>query len=246
LTTRSPSGILANREGFVGFFPVARAVTSEKGGRMMRRFVCSALLGSAFLCAPAARGQSVPLNDVLELTKGSTNFHIRFTDDVESTHQDYFPLNKAQEVRNAVDLAYDVFTQAPFGFTTPWVNSLPDFNISIFDSSNLGGANQHGITIDAPTIKTGTECALRGVVLHELFHTVQFRYLYDTSYSIRWAYESTARISEDKTFADLDGGTCTITSMVDGTTEMAWPTDVAVVNDSSTRLESSPGQTRFQ
>lgn len=176
----------------------------------MRRSTYCAVVASALLCAPASSGQSVPLDDVLELTKGSINFHIRFTDDVDSAHQDYFPLNKAQEVRDAVDLAYDVFTQAPFGFTTPWVNSLPDCDIKIFDSSNLGGASQNGITIDAPSYKTGAECELRTVVLHELFHTVQFRYLYDTSHSIRWAYESTARVVEDKTFADLDGGTCTL------------------------------------
>ncbi len=159
------------------------------------------------LCISSA--QAATLNDVLELTKGSIDFHIQFTDD-DPASSHYFPLNKAEEVRNALDLAYDVFTQPPFNFPTPWVETLPDFNITISDSTNLGGASKNGITIDAPSYRTGDECALRTVVLHELFHTCQFNYLYDLAWVIRWAYESTDRVVEDSTFDDLDSGTCTL------------------------------------
>lgn len=152
----------------------------------------------------AVRGSDSPLNDLLELLKGSVEFDFLFTDDVANTHHDFFPLNQAQNARDAFDLSYDVFTQAPYNFLTPFVTTLPDFNVTINDSTNVGGAGTGGISLDAPNLVSQTECFIRGTSLHELFHTIQYSYNNSKPSVQRWARESTARAMEDKSFTDLD------------------------------------------
>src|SRR5574341_1317698 len=121
-------------------------------------------------------GSDSPLNDLIEFTKGAIDFDLMYTDDVDPAHHDYFPANQAQNAADAFGQAYDIFTQAPYSFQTPYVSTLPDFNITVNDSDNVGGAGTGGITLDAPNLVSQTECYIRGTTLHELFHTCQYSY----------------------------------------------------------------------
>lgn len=165
---------------------------------MKRRFAL--VVGASLVLA--ASGTAIG-QETLELTKGSIEFDVLYWDD-DVTSSSYCPLNEAQEIRDAIDLAYDVFTAAPFGFQTPWVTSLPDFNVTIYDASNIGGASPSGISIDAPNLLVHAECRGRATLLHELFHTVQYSYNHSRPGVQRWAREGTARAIEDRTFADHD------------------------------------------
>ncbi|MBN1443212.1 MAG: VWA domain-containing protein [Planctomycetes bacterium] len=141
--------------------------------------------------------------DTLELTKGAVEFDITY-DDSDATSSDYCPLNKAEDIRDAIGVSYDAITLAPFSFQTPYVTSLPDFDVDIYNATNVGGASPGGISIDAPNLMLHTEPRSRSTALHEYFHTTQ--YSYNNSWPVvqRWARESTARAIEDKAFADHD------------------------------------------
>jgi hypothetical protein len=178
---------------------------------MSPRVSCTVFLVLGLGLAPAGLLEGAdPLDDLLEITKGSTEFDILFTDD-DPASADYFPLNQAEHARDAVDDGYDVFTGATHDFQAPYVNTLPDFNLSCYDSVNTGGASTGGISLDTPNLRTATECTIRSVTLHEFFHTIEYSYNHNRPTVQKWAREGTSRAMEDKNFSDTDSDpACTL------------------------------------
>jgi len=175
----------------------------------MKASICATILVLGLAAGGRLRAAD-PLDDLLEITKGTTEYDVLYTDD-DPASIDYFPRNQAEHALDAVDNGYDVYTGATHGFQAPWVNTLPDFDISCYDSANIGGANVDGISLDAPNLRTASECTIRSTLLHEMFHTVEYGYNANRPAVQKWAREGTSRAMEDKNFSDSDADpTCTL------------------------------------
>ena len=108
--------------------------------------------------------------------------------------------------------SYDALVDL-MGFRTPWLSTLPDYGIFVHDISGLGSAHPDCIELDAPMFSSQTALAVKKVLLHEMFHTVQRNYKdsinggstdYIGSTFGKWVSEGTTVAIEDKAFAEID------------------------------------------
>ncbi|MCP4249282.1 MAG: VWA domain-containing protein [bacterium] len=125
-------------------------------------------------------------------------------------------------VTGAIETAVPLY-QA-FGFLCPYSNSLPDFDIYLYDIPRGGGQARAGcIRLDSPTYCNAVnDQGVRSVTLHELFHSIQRNYMCDVLGDVfgvpicdfdsvfvggtfgKWVAEGTARMMQDKLYFDLD------------------------------------------
>jgi len=165
------------------------------------------LLLALVLLAPSVTWAAKPaqLQDRIPATGTTANGYVTwYTDDnpPPAVDPDYFPATSAQDAHDALEPAHARYVL--YGFNAPHYSVSPK-EMWIFDSGDLGEAFLDRITLDSPSNIGLPEPHLRMTVLHELFHHVQYSYIgYPASAWGRWASEGTARVMEDKTFADLD------------------------------------------
>ena len=139
--------------------------------------------------------------DVVNNPAGN-DYDVYFTDD-DTTSSDYFPRLRAEWARDALENAHNIYVSSTHNFKNPYFSVDPN-DLCIFDSSNIGTANNKRITLDAPSLDTAAEPYLRNIVAHELFHHVQFHYINFNQWPSwgAWTVEGTARAMEDKLWLD--------------------------------------------
>lgn len=146
------------------------------------------------------------LNDRADVVSNpaGNDYDVYFTDD-DTTSSDYFPRLRAEWARDALENAHNLYTDSIHNFKNPYFSVVPN-DLCVFDSSNVGTANNERITLDAPSLITVAEPYLRNVVAHELFHHVQFHYINFNQWPSwgAWTVEGTARAMEDKLWLDND------------------------------------------
>ena len=192
--------------------------------RYVRLAVISLVLVLTTYVVLAGHRPNHPANLNDSVTTSSFNYTIYYTDDnpPPTPDPDYFPASQANQARDAVytsnnsDPAFPGHHQRflDIGFDAPFFRTTPP-EIYIYDSSNLGGAYFNGIDLDAPGLRASPEMEIRVVTGHELFHHVQYGYIDDGSIGgcggtwSKWTCEGTARMMQDKVYADLDADTGT-------------------------------------
>lgn len=209
----------------------------------------AALFGAALLLLIPPRftaGQCSPggLDDgPSEVTKGSLDIDVHWTNDDWldcGDAGDYFPDDKAADVFNSLSTSYDLFDA--FGFQEPYLNNLPEYNIFIYDSDDSGSAHPACINVDAPGDRCSSEAKIRKTLHHEMFHTIQRRYMcsvggadcdanYIGSTFGKWVAEGTARCLDDRLYTDLDGSTVSASFWSEVSKFMDQP-DVSLVDQS--------------
>lgn len=163
---------------------------------------------SVLLITGSVWGTECPgdLNDRADVVNNPSgnDYDVYFADD-DTTSSDYFPLLRAQWVRDALLNSHNVYVSGTHNFRNPYFSVSPN-DTCIFDSANIGTAPNERITLDAPSFITATEPYIRMVVAHELFHHVQFHYINFNQWPSwgAWTVEGTARSMEDKIFLDND------------------------------------------
>ena len=121
---------------------------------------------------------------------------------------DFFPTQRANEVRNALTNAHNLLVSAPLNFRAPYYSETPN-DTCVFDISNagwLGYATKKLICIDAPSYRNGPEAGIRTTVAHELFHHVEGVYIDLDDYASWgvWTVEGCSALIEDKLWLDTD------------------------------------------
>ncbi|GMU20214.1 MAG: hypothetical protein AMXMBFR13_03120 [Phycisphaerae bacterium] len=182
--------------------------------------LATVLLACLAFCPARLHGQCSPggLDDgPLELTKGPLDIDVHYTTDTWldcGVAGDYFSTVQAQNALDGLGTTYDLYNS--FGFSDPYVNNLPEYNIFIYDSDDGGVAHPSCVTLDAPGRRCADEERIRKTLHHEMFHTIQRRYMCavddcDTGYIGsrfgKWVAEGTARCLDDRLYADLDSAT---------------------------------------
>ncbi len=209
----------------------------------LQRVAILVAAGGVLTTSTRAHAQCSPggLNDgPLEVTKGSIEIDLTFTDDDWldcGAAGDYMSAAQAQNAIDSLDSSYDVLDG--FGFVEPWLSGVPDFNVYAYDSGNIGTTNQSCITLDTPSRRCSPEMRVRKTLHHELFHAVQMGYQCDISscdigdlVSMGfWVAEGTARCLDDRLYSDLDGATYNTTFWEEVDTYMG-QTDVALTSSS--------------
>jgi hypothetical protein len=146
------------------------------------------------------------LNDRADVVSNppGNDYNVYFTDD-DTTSSDYFPRLRAEWVRDALEDAHNLYVSPILNFKNPYFDVDPS-DTCIFNSANIGTANNDRITLDAPSLDTAAEPYLRNIVAHELFHHVQFHYINFNQWPSwgAWTVEGTARAMEDKLWIDND------------------------------------------
>ena len=130
---------------------------------------------SAWVSAQCSRSG---LNDgPLQVTKGAIDFDVEYDNGACGTGGDAIATALAQDCLDTLDTAYDLYVS--YGFRTPYLSTLPDYNALIYDiPSGRGEAHSGCIRIDAPSFDCDTDdLGIRGTTLHEMFHTIQRHYM---------------------------------------------------------------------
>jgi len=151
----------------------------------------------------------------LQITKGSIQVDVEYDNAVCGTGGDTVPTARAQDCLDAVDTSYDLFVG--FGFRTPYLNTLPDYEILIYDIPQGSGEAFAGcIRLNSPSFDCdANDFDIREVTLHEMFHTIQRHYMCAVrdcdSGTLggtfgQWISEGTARCIEDHLYLDHDLG----------------------------------------
>lgn len=207
-------------------------------------FVCAGTLSAIALAPPRAFGQCSPsgLDDgPLEITKGSLDIDVHYTNDDWldcSEAGDYFSTSQAQNALNSLGTSYDLY-QA-FGFLEPYFSNLPEYNIFVYDSGDIGTTGTTCITLDAPGRRCSPEKRVRKTLQHEMFHSMQLRYLCSVTdcddlgayASVGWwVIEGTARCLDDRLYSDLDNETYSTTFWEEVSEFMDQP-DVSMLDQS--------------
>ncbi len=199
------------------------------------------LLGAILVLASHRTDHPAHLQDTI--TTPNFNYTIYYTDTAPADN-DYFTAGQAQLVANAIDTNNAASPAHPghhqmflnLGFNAPFFDLTPP-EVYIYDSSNLGGAWFGGIDVDAPSYLTAPELDVRLVAGHELFHHVQYGYIDDGviqgcgSTWGTWTCEGTARMMQDKVYADLDADL--------GTTQAAYLSELSTYLTSTGWLNTS-------
>ncbi|MCP4250830.1 MAG: VWA domain-containing protein [bacterium] len=166
-----------------------------------------------------AYGQCSPsgLDDgPLEITKGAIDADVHYLDGTCASDVDAIPTARAQDVLDTFDTAYDIY--GGFGFLTPYLNTLPEYNFYIYDiDTGLGSTKSGCIIINAPSFCADTsDEEIRKTTQHEIFHSIQRNYKCPVadcdSGGIggtfgKWVAEGQARCTDDRTYVDLDVAT---------------------------------------
>ncbi|MEP0842405.1 MAG: VWA domain-containing protein [Phycisphaerae bacterium] len=193
--------------------------------------------------APAQCSPSGLDDGPLEVTKGSLDIDVHYTNDTWldcGVAGDYFSTTSATQARDSLGTSYDLYVS--FGFVEPYMNNLPEYNIFIYDSDNGGETHPSCITLDAPGRRCAGEPSIRKTLHHEMFHSIQRRYMcsvagadcdanYIGSTFGKWVAEGTARCMDDRLYSDLDGATFSATFWNEVSTFMDQP-DTALVDQS--------------
>jgi hypothetical protein len=184
-----------------------------KGLRTVLALACVGLLASSAALAQCDHGG---LYDAVHDDSTSIYFQINYTDD-DSSASDYLSTANAQLCAQTAAAAYELFKSY---FRDPYQNGLESgfFHICVYDMPTAGiagTANADRIVIDAPSISTSAT-AIANYISHELFHTVQRRYMCSTSVDCSssasisdtfgsWVSEGQAAVMQDQTLAAIDG-----------------------------------------
>ena len=167
------------------------------------------LLASLVLATSSGRAQECPLDltDTAHVASppATNDYDVYFKDSPGDV--DHFPTERAGFVRDATLASHDAFTGASLGFPTPFWSVTPnDSCIYAFEGQGAGRARPRYIEYKAPELSRAEEPEIRKVVLHELFHHVQYDTMRFEDHIAwgPWISEGTAAVMEDKTFADLD------------------------------------------
>ena len=144
--------------------------------------------------------------------------------------QHLYPSTKALDAANALDDSrwqYDIL-----GFPTELeVLGEPDRDVYFYNCNDVifnpafncdnGKAAPGGIYMPAPNYISRSESCTRAVLLHELFHRIQYAYKGSEFCSSKWTQtvcEGQARLMQDRLFLDLDNNpaaSCTATYLGD-------------------------------
>ena len=160
--------------------------------------ICAVILSAAFQ-ADAAR----PANLQDSISTSPNSYSVWYTDD-DTSDADYFPAAMAQQAADALESAHTRYV-TNYGFHAPsWTSNNRE--TWIYDSGNTGEATGGTLTLDSPKIRNRAEPFVRLVILHELFHHVEFAYVGFPQWQVwgAWVFEAQANLMEDKTFSDLD------------------------------------------
>ncbi|MFP6871896.1 MAG: VWA domain-containing protein [Verrucomicrobiales bacterium] len=150
------------------------------------------------------------LDETRTFTHDGVDFTITYTDTPGDA--DRVSATDIDNVEAFTKDSYDSLVEV-MGFRTPWLSTLPDFGIFVHDIAALGSAHPDCFELDAPMFSTSTALAVKKVLLHEMFHTVQRNYKdsinggssgYIGSTFGKWVSEGTAVAIEDKSFAEID------------------------------------------
>lgn len=118
---------------------------------------------------------------------------------------DYFSLDGAKWVADAMVSAHLGYTAPPHNFRAPYFDAFPQ-KTCIYDSDDTGTAPEDHITLDAPGVLSFPEQRLRQIITHEQFHHIQYRYIDFGDWPALgdWVVEGTARAMEDTIYDDVD------------------------------------------
>ena len=156
------------------------------------------------------------LNDgPLQATTNGVTFSVFYTADTNSA--DYFPTTKADWLRDLLPNTHDRFVNV-YGIRAPYSNLLPDYYAHVYDYNDNGWAHAYAncIVIESDSFVNRTEPQLRKSAAHEVYHTVQRRYLCDLTDTCMqddisiggnfgsWVSEGQCRFMDDRHFPDLD------------------------------------------
>ena len=150
------------------------------------------------------------LDETRTFTHGGVDFTITYTD--TPGDPDRVSVTDIDNAEAFTKDSYDSLVEV-MGFRAPWLSTLPDFGIFVHDIAALGSAHPDCFELDAPMFSTSTALAVKKVLLHEMFHTVQRNYKdsinggssgYIGSTFGKWVSEGTAVAIEDKSFAEID------------------------------------------
>ena len=156
------------------------------------------------------------LDENRTFTHDGVNYTVTYTDTLGDA--DRVSTTDIDNAESSTKDSYDALVDL-LDFRTPWLSTLPDYGIFVHDIAGagvLGSAHPDCFELDAPMFRTQTNLAVKTVLLHEMFHTVQRNYKdsinggssgYIGSTFGKWVSEGTAVAIEDKAFADTDDST---------------------------------------
>jgi Mg-chelatase subunit ChlD len=158
---------------------------------------------------------SKPSNLDEEIITPLQDYHVWYTNDPLEV-DDYFTDGRANFAADSLDPTHQRFLD--LGFKAPYFSESPK-SVYIYDSDDTGGANYCEISLDSPGLRDDDEPCIRLTTSHELFHHVEYAYIAHGSSSCggcgtswgKYTCEGTARLMQDKVFADLDADAGCIT-----------------------------------
>ena len=193
----------------------ARFRTPESRTLWMRRIRQTALLLTG-VCSPwmSTPSPAVNLLNAVESSEsyGPTYEVWHFTKN--GLDPDFLSPAKARTVVSAFTNCTERMLR-DMNFPYPWWTGLDNrFTVNVFDldvKNRAGTAWAHKVDLDAPIIMKESDLEIRGLCLHELFHTMQRQYIHGDILGF-WIYaqlggfgvESTASFAQDVVFSDLD------------------------------------------
>jgi hypothetical protein len=172
-------------------------------GFVIRAALCWAGLGLGLV-----RGATT-LPDRADVPAGQNppgwDYDVYYNNDMASA--DFLPDVNAGWIRDAVLNSHNTFVGVPYSFLAPRFSALPN-NICISSTASGCWANAPEDRINVNNCVNGqTEPFTRSVLVHEMFHHVQYAYINFNDWPAwgQWTVEGTPPAMEDRSRADLDG-----------------------------------------
>jgi hypothetical protein len=154
------------------------------------------------------------LTESEEATIGGIDWKVRYTDDTSSDH--YVSPSDASSFLGFIDELYGRQV-TDLGFSKHWVNTLPTFNVMLYDFEANGDPKFGGyytedlFALNITDLTSPPSTTNKKVTSHEMFHAIQARYLRDGGYlhGIVEAWgrniaEAHARCMDDRWYAEFD------------------------------------------
>ena len=117
----------------------------------------------------------------------------------------FVPKEHAVHVKNAAVNTHNLFINNTYGFKAPNFSEKPN-TVCVNDVNARGMACGNRIAVHDVNVREGNEPFTRGIVIHELFHQLQYAYIDKNEIGSwgNWFVEGTADYICDKLYWDID------------------------------------------
>ena len=167
---------------------------------------CLVLLGPIFAvqaqqCEPDGLDETIAADAI-----NGIDWVVHYNDDPAS--DDFFSLTDAQMIPPELAFAAQRHN-TDWSFDVPWISTLPDWDVQVYDYGGNGRYTGDCILIGVPNLLGKAQSSFRWVTNHEVFHGVQRRYRENAGADSglgfnSWVGEGSARCLDDRYDLDLD------------------------------------------